>query len=109
MKLAKTYEPQAYEADIYKLWEASGAFEPSGDGEPFALIMPPPNANAALHLGQATYVKQDLKSRYERLKGKRVLYLPGADHAGFETWYVFEKELAKEGKSKLDFNDSRLR
>jgi valyl-tRNA synthetase len=108
MKLAKTYEPQAYEADIYKLWEASGAFEPSGDGEPFALIMPPPNANAPLHMGQVTYVKQDLKSRYERMKGKKVLYLPGADHAGFETWYVFEKELAKEGKSKLDFNDDEL-
>jgi valyl-tRNA synthetase len=59
-------------------------------------------------MGQVTYVKQDLKSRYERMKGKKVLYLPGADHAGFETWYVFEKELAKEGKSKLDFNDDEL-
>ncbi|MDQ5913873.1 MAG: valyl-tRNA synthetase [Patescibacteria group bacterium] len=108
MNLAKTYEPQAYEGEIYELWLNSGAFAPKGDGEPFALIMPPPNANAKLHIGQATYVKQDIKSRYRRLMGDRVLYLPGADHAGFETWYMFEKELAKEGKSKFDFTDKEL-
>lgn len=108
MNLEKTYEPQAYEGEIYELWLNSGAFEPRAEGTPFALIMPPPNANAKLHIGQATYVKQDIKSRYRRLKGDRVLYLPGADHAGFETWYVFEKELAKQGKSKFDFSDKEL-
>ncbi|USN97679.1 MAG: valine--tRNA ligase [Candidatus Nomurabacteria bacterium] len=108
MNLAKTYEPQAYEGEIYELWERTGAFEPKGDGEHFALIMPPPNANAPLHIGTATFVKQDAKVRYERLKGKRTLYLPGADHAGFETWYVFEKELAKLGKSKFDFTNHEL-
>jgi valyl-tRNA synthetase len=108
MNLAKTYEPQAYEGEIYELWLNSGAFTPSGDGEPFALIMPPPNANAALHIGTSTYVKQDAKSRYRRLMGDRVLYLPGADHAGFETWYMYEKELAKQGKSKFDFTDKEL-
>jgi valyl-tRNA synthetase len=108
MKLAKTYEPQAYEGEIYKLWEGSGVFGPNGDGEPFALIMPPPNANAPLHLGTATFVKQDAKVRYQRLKGKKTLYLPGADHAGFETWYVFEKELAKQGKSKFDYTNKEL-
>ncbi len=127
MKLSKIYEPQAYEGEIYDLWLASGAFEPrrtsfaassdflstkiTEDGskdQPFAIIMPPPNANAKLHIGQATYVKQDLKARYRRLKGDRVLYLPGADHAGFETWYVFEKYLAKNGKSKFDFTDKEL-
>jgi len=130
MELAKIYEPQAYEAEIYKLWESSGAFAPkhraaggsssalssaktmdsekaSGD-DCFTVIMPPPNANAPLHLGTATFVKQDAKVRYERLKGKKTLYLPGADHAGFETWYVFEKELAKQGKSKFDFTNKEL-
>jgi valyl-tRNA synthetase len=108
MQLEKTYDPRAYEAEIYKLWETSKAFEPSGEGEPFALIMPPPNANAALHIGQATYAKQDVKTRFERLRGKRALYLPGADHAGFETWYVFEKELAKIGKTRFDYTDQEL-
>lgn len=108
MNLAKTYEPQAYEGEIYDFWERSGAFEPQGSGEPFTLIMPPPNANAPLHIGTATFVKQDAKVRYERLKGKKTLYLPGADHAGFETWYVFEKDLAKQGKSKFDFSNHEL-
>lgn len=108
MKLETTYEPRAYEGEIYDLWERSGAFEPQGNGEPFTLIMPPPNANAPLHIGTATYVKQDARVRYERLKGKKALYLPGADHAGFETWYMVEKELMKQGKSKFDFTDREL-
>lgn len=112
MKLSKTYEPRAYEAEIYDLWLASKAFAPrskdESEGEPFALIMPPPNANAKLHIGQATYVKQDVKSRYRRLRGDRVLYLPGADHAGFETWYMYERRLAEQGKSRFDFTDREL-
>jgi valyl-tRNA synthetase len=117
MELSKIYEPQAYEAEIYDLWLASGAFGPSSsasssakatEDDCFAIIMPPPNANAKLHIGQATYVKQDIKARYRRMRGDRVLYLPGADHAGFETWYVFEKELAKHGKSKFDFSNKEL-
>lgn len=117
MELSKIYEPQAYEAEIYDLWLASGAFGPSSsasssakatEDDCFAIIMPPPNANAKLHIGQATYVKQDIKARYRRMRGDRVLYLPGADHAGFETWYVFEKELAKLGKSKFDYSNKEL-
>ncbi|MCA9301710.1 class I tRNA ligase family protein, partial [Candidatus Saccharibacteria bacterium] len=74
MKLSKTYEPKAYEPNIYQLWETSGAFKPSGDGEPYSIIMPPPNANASLHTGHAMFVVQDILIRYHRMKGDRTIY-----------------------------------
>lgn len=109
MKLAKTYEPGEYEPNIYALWEASGAFEPSGVGEPYSIVMPPPNANGSLHTGHSlTFYLQDILIRYHRMRGFDTAYLPGSDHAGFETWVVFEKELAKQGKTKLDFSREQL-
>lgn len=104
MKLSKTYEPNQYEPDIYAMWEKSGAFEPSGKGEPFSIVMPPPNANANLHLGHALMAAvEDIMVRYHRMKGDNTIYIPGADHAGFETWVVYERHLAEEGKSRFDF------
>lgn len=109
MKLAKAYNPKDYESDIYKLWEESGAFKPSGVGEPYAIVMPPPNANGNLHIGHALMANlEDVLIRYNRMKGKDTLYLPGADHAGFETWVVYERQLQKEGKSRVDFGRSEL-
>lgn len=110
MKLPKTYEPAKYESDIYALWEKSGAFQPSTNrgATPFSTIMPPPNANAGLHVGHATFMYPDIIARYRRLKGDSVLYLPGADHAGFETWVVYEKKLAEEGKTRFDFSREEL-
>jgi valyl-tRNA synthetase len=108
MNLPKIYEPSQYEADIYTLWETSGAFQPSGEGEPYSIIMPPPNANASLHTGHAMYVIQDILTRYHRMKGDRTIYIPGADHAGFETWVVYEKHLEKQGKSRFDYNRDEL-
>ncbi|HEX9679508.1 MAG TPA: valine--tRNA ligase [Candidatus Saccharimonadales bacterium] len=109
MKLSKTYNPKLYEADIYQLWEQAGAFAPSGSSDTFTIIMPPPNANAPLHIGHAlTNAIQDVMVRYNRLKGKATLYLPGADHAGFETWVVYEKQLNKDGKTRFDFSRDQL-
>lgn len=109
MKLPKTYNPKEYEADIYALWEKNGAFKPSGKGEPFVIVMPPPNANAGLHIGHVLgFGIQDTLIRYNRMKGKDTVWLPGADHAGFETQVVFEKHLAKEGKSRFDFTREEL-
>lgn len=109
MKLEKTYIPKDYESDIYALWERSEAFKPSGVGEPFSMVMPPPNANAALHIGHSlNYSIMDIVARYQRALGKSVLMLPGADHAGFETQVVYEKHLAAEGKSRFDFNREEL-
>ena len=75
---------------------------------PFTVILPPPNANADLHLGHAMYVVEDIMIRYHRMKGDPTLWLPGADHAGFETQYVYEKYLAKEDKSRFDFDRETL-
>ena len=109
MKLSKTYEPNTYEPNIYALWESSGAFKPSGQGEPYAIVMPPPNANGNLHIGHALMADlEDILIRYYRMKGRDVAYIPGADHAGFETWVVYEKELAKSNKSRFDFSREQL-
>ena len=109
MDLPKTYEPGQYEADIYALWEKADAFKPSGKGKPFSIVMPPPNANANLHIGYALVgAIQDIATRYHRLRGDNTLLLPGADHAGFETQSVYEKHLAKEGKSRFDFSREEL-
>lgn len=109
MKLPKVYEPSKYEADVYALWEQSGAFQPKDGGEPFTIALPPPNANAPLHIGHAlTIAVEDTMMRFNRLHGRSALYLPGADHAGFETWVVYERQLGKEGKTRFDFSRSEL-
>lgn len=109
MKLAKTYEPNQYEPNIYAMWEKSGAFNPSGKGEPFSIVMPPPNANGNLHMGHAlTTCLQDILSRYYRMRGYDVAYIPGADHAGFETWVVYERVLEEKGMSRFDFSREQL-
>ncbi|NMB92058.1 MAG: valine--tRNA ligase [Parcubacteria group bacterium] len=105
--LSKTYEHQKTEKKIYHLWEKSGFFNPDKlqtKGPPFTIIMPPPNANDPLHIGHAVFVTlEDLLIRYHRMKGDKALWLPGTDHAGFETQVVFEKKLAQEGKSRFSF------
>jgi valyl-tRNA synthetase len=109
MKLAKAYDPQAFEPTIYELWEKAGAFKPTGQGEPYAIIMPPPNANGNLHIGHALMANlEDILVRYYRMRGRDTLYLPGADHAGFETWVVFERSLAASGKSRTDYKREEL-
>ena len=109
MRLAKIYEPNQYEPNIYAMWEEKGAFKPSGVGEPYSIVMPPPNANGNLHIGHAlTVALEDILARYHRMQGKDVAYIPGADHAGFETWVVYEKELSKEGISRFDFSREQL-
>ena len=109
MKLAKTYNPNEYEPGIYALWEQSGAFKPSGKGEPYSLMMPPPNANANLHMGHALDMDlKDILARYHRMRGFDTVFIPGADHAGFETWVVYERKLTAEGKSRFDFSREEL-
>ncbi len=109
MNLAKAYEPNQYEPNIYALWETSGAFNPSGQGKPFSTVMPPPNANGNLHLGHALDMGlKDITVRYKRMTGHDTIYIPGADHAGFETWVVYERELNKKGQSRFDFTREQL-
>ncbi len=104
-ELEKNYNAADHETDIYELWQNSGFFNPDnldGSGKPFTIIMPPPNANAPMHVGHALGLTiQDILIRWQRMQGRRTLYLPGTDHAGFETQVVFEKKLDKEGRSRF--------
>lgn len=102
----KIYNQKVVEEKWYKFWEDAGYFKPeiNPDGKPYCIILPPPNANAPLHFGHAMYVVEDILTRYHRMKGKAALWLPGSDHAGFETQVVFEKKLKSEGKSRFDFD-----
>lgn len=111
----KTYNPSQYEEEIYQAWEKSGAFKaPTGktakkNQKPFTIIMPPPNANDPLHMGHAMFVAvEDILTRYHRMKGEAALWLPGTDHAGIETQYVFEKKLNKKGQSRFSFDRETL-
>lgn len=110
--LPTSYLPSDHESRIYKLWESAGVFKPTAtkEGEEvFSLVAPPPNANADLHIGYAlTIAVEDTIVRYNRLKGRATLFIPGADHAGFETQSVYEKQLAKDGKSRLDYSREDL-
>lgn len=109
MNLAKAYTPNDYEPNIYALWEQSRVFDPKGQGQPYAIVMPPPNANGNLHAGHALMADlEDILVRFHRLKGYDAVYLPGADHAGFETWVVYEKELEKQGKTRFDYTREQL-
>lgn len=110
-ELPKAYNPKENEEKIYSYWEKNGFFKPKIDKKqkPFTIIMPPPNANDNLHIGHARFVYvEDILVRYWRMKGRPTLWAPGADHAGIETQYVFEKKLAKEGKSRFDYDSKTL-
>ncbi|MEK7618095.1 MAG: valine--tRNA ligase [Patescibacteria group bacterium] len=105
--LPKSYDHTKVESDIYKKWMDSGYFTPENlpnakTREPYTIIMPPPNANAPLHVGHALGMTiEDILIRFERMRGKKTLWLPGTDHAGFETQVVFEKKLEKQGTSRF--------
>lgn len=107
----KAYNAQQTEDNIYDTWEKADAFKPTAhpDAKPFTIIMPPPNANDPLHIGHAMFITvEDILIRYHRMKGDATLWLPGADHAGIETQFVFEKKLKKDGKSRFDFDRDTL-
>lgn len=112
----KAYNP-ASETNIYDLWQKSGAFTPKvpknpkkarQEKEPFTIILPPPNANNPLHAGHALYTVEDIMARFHRMLGDPTLWLPGTDHAGIETQFVFEKHLQKQGKSRFDYDRETL-
>ena len=112
-KLLKPYNPKATESKIYKLWEESGFFNPDnlpGDRiNPFTIVMPPPNANGRLHAGHALFITlEDIMTRYHRMRGDKTLWVPGFDHAGFETQIVYEKKLEKEGRSRFEIKPEDL-
>ncbi|GDX62929.1 valine--tRNA ligase [Candidatus Saccharibacteria bacterium] len=109
-QLDKAYLPSQHEPEVSELWEKAGAYKPAGDPakEPFCIIMPPPNANGVLHAGHLMYTVEDIATRFARMQGRPTLWLPGTDHAGIETQYVYEKELAKKGLSRFDLGPEKF-
>src|ERR1035437_5844443 len=112
-KLLKPYNPKETEERIYKLWEDSGFFNPDNlpdeRKEAFTIIMPPANANGSLHAGHGLVMTiEDIMTRYKRMQGFKTLWLPGLDHAGFETQVVYEKKLEKEGRSRFGMDPKKL-
>ncbi len=112
------YNPKETEERIYSIWEQSGFFNPdvcvekgvtSSEAKPFTIVMPPTNANGSLHAGHGLVMTiEDIMVRYKRMQGFKTLWLPGLDHAGFETQVVYEKKLEKEGRSRFGMDPKIL-
>jgi valyl-tRNA synthetase len=98
--LDKTFNPKTVEENHYSKWEKSNIFQANvlSNKTPYTIPMPPPNVTGSLHMGHAlTMTLQDISARYERMKGKDVLWMPGTDHAGIATQMVVERQLAEKG------------
>jgi valyl-tRNA synthetase len=104
IELDKAYDPHAIERNLYKQWEASGVFSPSGNGNPFCIVIPPPNVTGSLHMGHAFQdTIMDALIRRRRMRGENTLWQPGTDHAGIATQMVVERQLESEGRTRHDF------
>ena len=105
-ELAKAYDPSAVEAEAYRVWLEEKCFhaDPAAPGEPYSIVIPPPNVTGALHLGHAiNNTLQDILIRQHRMRGFNTLWMPGIDHAGIATQAVVEKQLKeKENKTRHD-------
>ena len=101
--MAPAYDPAQVEQRLYEWWERNGFFQPSGQGTPFTIIMPPPNVTGELHLGHAlTTAIEDILVRWHRMRGDDTLWLPGVDHAAIAVQNVVERELRREGIERRD-------
>jgi valyl-tRNA synthetase len=105
--LAPQYNPSSIEAELYQWWAERGLFSPEqhapGTGEPYVIMMPPPNVTAVLHMGHGlNNTVQDVLIRFERMRGRAALWVPGTDHAGIATQNVVERLLAEEGLTRFD-------
>ncbi len=117
-ELSKTYNPKDHEERLYKWWEEQGYFRPekqvelglaTPDGPRWCITLPPPNVTGALHLGHAMVAAvEDLMTRYNRMRGRQTLFLPGTDHAGIATQNVVERELRKEGLTRHDLGREKF-
>ncbi|QBB71816.1 valine--tRNA ligase [Pseudolysobacter antarcticus] len=103
--MEKTFEPKDIESKWYAAWEASGAFHASGHGDPYCILLPPPNVTGTLHMGHAfQQTIMDALIRYHRMRGFNTLWQGGTDHAGIATQKIVENQLAAQGKTRHDFS-----
>ena len=101
MSLASSYDPKQFEARLYEQWESSGVFKPRGEGEPYSILLPPPNVTGTLHMGHAfQHTLQDALIRYHRMRGYDTLWQMGTDHAGIATEMVVARNLGREGLTR---------
>ncbi|HEV2680107.1 MAG TPA: valine--tRNA ligase [Rhodanobacter sp.] len=101
--MEKSFEPAQIESKWYERWEASGAFQPSGKGEPYCILLPPPNVTGTLHMGHAfQQTVMDMLARYQRMRGMNTLWQVGTDHAGIATQKIVENQLAVEDRTRHD-------
>ncbi len=110
-QLDKTYDPKAVEARWYEVWSRKGYFHasPTHPGQPYSIVIPPPNVTGSLHVGHAlNHSIQDILIRWRRMQGRNVLWLPGTDHAGIATQNVVEKQLMAEGESRESLGRERF-
>ncbi|WP_448482698.1 valine--tRNA ligase [Pseudoxanthomonas mexicana] len=99
--LASSYDPKSFESRLYAQWEAAGYFKPSGKGEPYTVLLPPPNVTGTLHMGHAfQHTLMDALVRYHRMRGYDTLWQMGTDHAGIATEMVVSRNLAQEGRGE---------
>ncbi len=104
MSLAKSYQPAEIEQNWYQYWEAGGHFAPSGKGQAYCIMIPPPNVTGRLHMGHAFQdTIMDTLIRYHRMQGDNTLWQPGMDHAGIATQMVVERLINEEGKTRHDY------
>src|SRR5690625_2886895 len=100
MSMDKTYQPHSIERQWYETWEQRGYFAPSGEGEPYCIVIPPPNVTNSLHMGHGfNNAVMDAMIRYRRMKGQDTLWQMGTDHAGIATQMVVERQLAAEASA----------
>ncbi|MEJ5257429.1 MAG: valine--tRNA ligase [Fervidobacterium sp.] len=105
MEIGTRYEPQNIEMKWYKQWFEKKYFTPKGAGPKYSIVIPPPNITGRIHMGHALNITiQDILSRYKRMQGFDVLWLPGEDHAGIATQTAVEKYIATQGKSRRDYS-----
>ncbi|KZC16794.1 MULTISPECIES: valine--tRNA ligase [unclassified Rhodanobacter] len=101
--MEKSFEPAQIESKWYERWEASGAFQPSGKGEPYCILLPPPNVTGTLHMGHAfQQTVMDMLVRYHRMRGFNTLWQVGTDHAGIATQKIVENQLTAEEQTRHD-------
>jgi len=107
--MEKAYEPRGIEDRWYARWESRGWFAPQGDGEPYCILLPPPNVTGTLHMGHAfQQTLMDALIRYQRMRGASVLWQGGTDHAGIATQKIVENQLAAEGKTRHDLGREKF-
>jgi valyl-tRNA synthetase len=103
------YQPRELEARHYERWESAGYFAPSGQGEPYSIVIPPPNVTGTLHMGHAFQdTVMDALIRFHRMSGRNTLWQPGTDHAGIATQMVVERLLGAEGRTKHDLGREKF-